>query len=222
MISDLFASSPSRYDRWYDRNPDLYRSELAALRRTEPDFSAGLEVGVGTGRFASPLGLSWGIDPVREMLDLARRRGCRVLQGTGESLPFADGVFQRVLMVTALCFFRDPAQAVVEAFRVLRPGGRLVLGIIDPESELGRTARKRKDPDSFYAAARFISVAEALALLPEAARGGPKIFQALFPEERAGENAPAVERGHGRGAFVVISAAKPAPDRIGTTENDTE
>jgi len=210
MTSGLFASSPDRYDRWYDRHPDLYRAELAALQAAGGDFSGGLEVGVGTGRFASPLKLDWGIDPAVEMLEIARKRGCRVVRATGEELPFAAGVFRRVLMVTVLCFVRDPGLVIGEAFRVLRPGGRLLLGIIDPESELGRATRARRDPDSFYASARFLSVDEVLRLLPEKVRGGSRLFQAVFPDESGPDNPPAVESGHGRGAFVVVAAPKPA------------
>ncbi len=210
MNPGLFASAPGRYDRWYDRHPDLYRAELAALKTAGGDFSGGLEVGVGTGRFASALGLDWGIDPAGEMLRLARKRGCRVCRGEGEHLPFAGAAFDRVLMVTVLCFVRDPGRVIREAFRVLRPGGRLLLGIIDPESELGRATRARRDPDSFYASARFLSVDEVLRLLPENTRRGTRLFQAIFPDESGSGKPPAVEPGHGRGAFVVVSAPVPA------------
>lgn len=97
---------------------------------------------MGTGRFATALSLDWGIDPSEEMLRLARKRGCRVLRGEGEHLPFADAGFGWVLMVTVLCFVRDPGRVIGEAFRVLRPGGRLILGIIDPQSELGQAPRR--------------------------------------------------------------------------------
>ncbi|MDP8236888.1 MAG: class I SAM-dependent methyltransferase [Candidatus Erginobacter occultus] len=209
MTGSLFASDPGRYDRWYDRHPELYRAELAALKRAGGDFPGGLEVGVGTGRFAAALGIRWGIDPAAAMLDLARRRGCRVLRGEGEHLPFADAAFGRVLLVTVLCFVRDPGRVIGEAFRVLRPGGELVLGIIDPESELGRATRARRDPDSFYASARFLSVDEVLRLLPEKFRGEARIFQAIFPEEAGTDSSPAVEPGHGRGAFVAVSVPTP-------------
>ncbi len=210
MTAGLFASAARRYDRWYDRHPALYRAEVAALKRAGGDFAGGLEVGVGTGRFAAALGLDWGIDPVEEMLRIARERGCRVIRAEGEAIPFADASFRRVLMVTVLCFVRDPRKAVAEAFRVLRPGGRLVMGIIDPESELGRASRARRDPESFYAVARILSVPGVLELLPEADRGKVEIFQSIFPGDDGGEDTPAVEEGYGRGSFVVISAARPA------------
>lgn len=201
----LFSSSSLRYDRWYDRNPHLFQAELAALKRASGNFSGGLEVGVGTGRFAAALGLDWGIDPEREMLELARQRGCRVIQATGEDLPFATGVFNRVVMVTVLCFLNDPTRAVAEALRVIRPGGQLLLGIIEPESGIGRAARARQDPESFYAEARFLSVDDVLQLLPKEIRGQAELFQSIFPEETGDNRPPTVERGRGRGAFAVVS-----------------
>lgn len=201
----LFSSSSLRYDRWYDRHPDLFQAELAALKRASSNLSGGLEVGVGTGRFAAALGLDWGIDPEREMLKLARQRGCRVIQAMGEDLPFATGIFNRVVMVTVLCFLSDPARAVKEALRVIRPGGQLLLGIIEPESGIGRAARARRDRESFYAEARFLSVNEILQLLPEAIRGQAKFFQSIFPEEAKDNRPPKVEIGRGRGAFAVVS-----------------
>jgi ubiquinone/menaquinone biosynthesis C-methylase UbiE len=55
-----------------------------------------------------------------------------LLQGDMRTLPFADGSFDVVLATTVLCFVDDTPRAVEEMVRVLRPGGRLVIG------ELGR------------------------------------------------------------------------------------
>ena len=55
-----------------------------------------------------------------------------LIEGQAERLPFDDATFDCVLAVTVLCFVRDAERAVMETARVLRPGGRLVIG------ELGR------------------------------------------------------------------------------------
>ncbi len=72
------------------------------------------------------------------MLVAARARADRdgikaaFLHGRVERLPFPDADFDVIAAITVLCFVSDAAGAVREMSRVLRPGGRLVLG------ELGR------------------------------------------------------------------------------------
>lgn len=72
------------------------------------------------------------------MLDAARDRAGRAdaavtfIDGDVRQLPFADDTFDVVVAITVLCFVDDAEQAVNKMARVLRPGGRLVIG------ELGR------------------------------------------------------------------------------------
>ncbi|MCC6948597.1 MAG: class I SAM-dependent methyltransferase [Bradyrhizobiaceae bacterium] len=101
-----------------------------------------LDVGCGDGVLASLFvreGVAVvGIDADRAMLEAARARArasglpLMLVQGRAECLPFADERFDLVTAVTVLCFVRDEQSAVAEMKRVLRGGGRLVLG------ELGR------------------------------------------------------------------------------------
>lgn len=57
---------------------------------------------------------------------LRKHRHVEVLEGDMQALDFADGQFDLVLLMHALTYAERPAQAVAEAGRVLRPGGRLV------------------------------------------------------------------------------------------------
>lgn len=111
-----------------------------------------LDVGCGDGALASALArhgaIVTGLDADPVMIAAARRRteieGTRLhlVEGQTEKLPFSDAAFDLVVMVTVLCFVRDAERALMEMARVLRPGGRLVIG------ELGRW--------SFWAAHRRI------------------------------------------------------------------
>lgn len=101
-----------------------------------------LDVGCGDGALATELArrgaIVTGLDADPAMIADARRRTeieatqLRLIEGQAENLPFNDAAFDCVLAVTVLCFIRDAERAVAEMARVLKPGGRLVIG------ELGR------------------------------------------------------------------------------------
>ena len=205
---DQFGNYVSDYDLWYENHRAAYLSELEALRQLLPPSSQSLEVGVGSARFAAPLKVKWGMDPVREMLKLARARGVTVVQGRGASLPFKSGFFDCVLMVFTLCFAAEPKRLVDEAHRVLRRGGYLILGIVDRKSFLGERYEARKKQSKFYGSARFFSVSEVMELLPENGWKEIEIVQTVFdpPEKISKVQAP--QPGSGAGAVVVIRAEK--------------
>ena len=106
--SDLFNRHSDAYDEWFERNADLYEAELEAVRRLlPPQPSKGLEVGVGSGKFAAPLGIRTGVDPSEAMSARARMRGITVVPAVAEALPFSGGRFDHALMVTTICFVDD-------------------------------------------------------------------------------------------------------------------
>ncbi|NPA75786.1 MAG: class I SAM-dependent methyltransferase [Euryarchaeota archaeon] len=130
---------PREYDSWYDRHAELYEAELAALRMLTDKYpEPGLEIGVGTGRFASSLGFGYGIDPDENMLEYAARRGIKVKKGVGEAIPYPAGSFSRVLVVTAFPFFQNPERVAQECFRVLKFGGALIVGMVPRSSHFGQ------------------------------------------------------------------------------------
>jgi ubiquinone/menaquinone biosynthesis C-methylase UbiE len=95
-----------------------------------------LEIAVGTGRnlrhYPEAVRLT-GIELSPAMLELARReaaeagRNADLRVGDAESLDFGDESFDTVTCTLALCTIPDDRAAVAEMWRVLRPGGRLVL-----------------------------------------------------------------------------------------------
>ena len=113
-----FEAHSGRYDEWFLRREAAYRSELLAVRAVLPWKGLGLEIGVGTGRFAAPLGVQVGLDPAAAMLSRARQRDIRVVQGIAEALPFRDGAFDYVLMVIVLSFLDDARVGLAEIRRV--------------------------------------------------------------------------------------------------------
>ena len=202
----VFGRYCQRYDTWYDRNRFAYLSELEAVKKVLPRRGKGLEVGVGTGRFAGPLGIGYGLDPSKEMLDVAKKRGVKIKKGFGERLAFKDGDFDYAAIIITLCFVMDPGRVLKEAHRVLRKGGRIILGIVDKDSFLGRFYKRKKS--LFYKKARFFNVKEVTDMLRKAGFSGFSRYQTLYrlPGEMRSVHRP--RRGSGRGGFVVVSGVK--------------
>jgi len=153
-VFDQFAAD---YDRWFDTHTDIYEGQLTTLRPHITTHGRALEVGVGSGRFASPLGIRYGLDPSQRLLAIARRRGIETIRGTGESLPYRSGIFDTVLMMTVICFMDDIELSFREAGRVLRPEGTLVIGFIEKNGEIARQERGRTSPGGFLRYAKFRS-----------------------------------------------------------------
>lgn len=198
-----------QYEQWFDEYETVYRSELAALAQLIRPGLTALEVGVGSGLFAEPLGITRGLEPSAVMGERARRRSITVDQGTAEALPYEDGSFELTLMVTAICFVDDPAATARELFRVLRPGGRAIMGFVDQDSPLGRVYEEFKDRNVFYKDATFYGAREVTTLLERAGFEILSIRQTVFGMLDEIHQVQGVRAGHGEGGFVVIEAVKP-------------
>jgi SAM-dependent methyltransferase len=197
-----------RYEVWFTRHEAAYHSELLAVRALLPWQGLGLEIGVGTGRFAAPLGIKIGVDPSMAMLVNATKRGVLGLQGTAEALPFKSAIFDFALVVTTICFVDDPVAMLMEARRVLKPGAPLVIGFVDRTSELGRHYLNHQAENVFYREARFYSASEVGKLLGGTGFAEQTWGQTLSkPLNQIVEMEPFFE-GFGDGGFVVVSAKK--------------
>lgn len=141
-MSDSTSYNPQTYAQWR-------ATPLGAMtERLEMDLVfalagplAGrvlLDVGTGDGAYAIQAAgrgaQVTGVDLEPAMLRAAEQRAAergleiRFLPGRVEALPFDDATFDVVLAVTVLCFVADASAAFGEMARVLRPGGRLVIG----------------------------------------------------------------------------------------------
>lgn len=204
-----FELHADEYDAWFERNPAAYRAELRAIKAALPAGGVGLEIGVGTGRFAAPLGIHAGIDPSPAMAAFARTRGIEVTIGKAELLPFAAEEFDFALMVTTICFVEDVGAAFREAARVLKPCGDLVVGFIDRDSPLGRQYAARKDRDPFYRHARFYSAEEVSSQMEIVGFDIPFASQTIFcSSDGIILQQQPIKSGHGEGSFVVLKATK--------------
>lgn len=217
-ITEPFETQTDRYEEWFERYESVYRAELAALERLlgdddqvdgEIDVEASIEIGVGTGRFAAPLGIGYGVDPSPEMLRHARERGIEPIVGVAEALPVVENSVDVALLVTTVCFVDDLAKTFAEARRVLRPGGRIVLGYVDRESPVGRQYLELQDENPFYRDATFVSTEELRESLTATGFRDFRFVQTVFDRiEAVGPDEP-VREGYGEGSFIGLSARNP-------------
>ena len=168
---------------------------------------------MGSGRFAAPLGIQVGVDPSPAMLVHAAARGIEVVNGVAEDLPFADGRFDHALIVTTICFVDSPAEMFAEARRVLKPGGRLVIGFIDRDSAMGQDYLAHQTENVFYREATFYSADEVARLLREAGFSIDAWGQTLAHPLHETHQIEALRPGYGQCAFVVV-AARPREDPL--------
>ncbi|KAF5415795.1 MAG: Ubiquinone/menaquinone biosynthesis C-methyltransferase UbiE [Candidatus Methanogaster sp.] len=207
-VIEPFEEYCFEYDQWFDENRFIYLSELAALRHFIRAGEMGVEVGVGTGRFAAPLGIRVGVDPSPRMGEVASERGISFVSGVAESLPFRGEEFDFVLMMVTICFVDDVKKSFGEVYRVLKVNGSLIVGFIDKYSLLGRTYLHKKEKSKFYRYARFYSVDEVLAGLRCAGFHDFEVIQTICGGLEDITAVQPFRAGYGDGSFVVVRALK--------------
>ena len=139
QATHYFAERAESWDRLRSLYVDDAKVETALLSLFDGrSVSRLLDIGTGTGRIlqllAPHIGFGLGIDQSTEMLTVARAnldrtslRNCQVRQGDMYHLALDAGSFDAAVLHHVLHFADDPAAVLVEAARVLRPSGRLVI-----------------------------------------------------------------------------------------------
>jgi ubiquinone/menaquinone biosynthesis C-methylase UbiE len=148
----LMPSDSVAFDRaadYYDRTrgfPPGVEAQVAVLMAQAGDLSRSsrvLEIGVGTGRIALPtalrVGAYYGIDLARPMLDRLREKRSGepvyVIEGDATRLPISTGALDAVIAVHVFHLIPDWRVVLAEVTRVLRPGGVLLHGWNDRQTQ---------------------------------------------------------------------------------------
>jgi len=200
------------YDTWFDKEgKPIFAIEVLAFHEVLPSLpKPWFEVGVGSGRFAQALGIETGVDPSIKLLKMARRRGITTFLGRGEQELFDEGSFGTVFLIVTLCFLDSPLDVLKEAYRIMAPGGKIVLGLVLKESPWGKFyQQKKKQGHRFYKYATFYRYDEVAKLLEQGGFSIEQVISTLFrrPDKVKGMELP--QRGYSSSAgFTVIVAGK--------------
>ena len=208
----VFNSLASDYDAWFEEDGRLiFASEVEALRQALPLLpKPWIEVGVGSGRFAQALGIDIGLDPSSKLLEMAKNRGISVFLGRGEEMPFQDGIFGTAFLIVTLCFVDSPTRTLGEAARLLKSGGKVVLGMVFRESPWGQLYHAEKQMGHrFYSHAMFYSYGEVNGFLKQAGLFTERVLSTLFQNPGQVDHVEEPQQGFSKEAgFTVILAGK--------------
>ena len=130
-----YAAGAGTYDKKWWFYVESTTSETVARLKMDPTDSV-LDVGCGTGALLSRLAARFpaaplaGLDPVSEMLDIARTKLSRTVDlrvGWANNLPWPAASFDIVLSCNMFHYVSHPRDAAREILRVLKPGGRVII-----------------------------------------------------------------------------------------------
>ncbi len=222
--TSAFDAIAEAFDTWFTRNANVFESELSATRHFLSDPADTVSIGCGTGLFEERLGIRRGCEPSEGMARLSRKRGIDVKIGPAEAVPFGDASAGCVLLSTILSYVKDRPKSMSEAFRVLRPGGTIVLSNLPKEGSYAmlydlaalkgkynpETAPAHPYPIEFVEEGTWVSTDEVIRLLKGAGFVDLEFVQTLtrhpkYTNDSIEEPVP----GYDKGDFVVVRARKP-------------
>ena len=186
-----FEKHYRKYEKWFEKNRWVYLSEIECLKKLIPARGTGM-----------------GVEPSEKMAKISMNKGIFVVKGTGENLPFFDNSFDYILMVTTVCFLNNISKSFKESYRVLKKKGKLIVGLVDRNSFLGKFYESKKMENVFYRVATFYSCEEIIKEMEKTGFKNIKTYQTIFKPLHLIKEIEPVKKGYGEGGFVGIRGEK--------------
>ncbi|MFM9413071.1 class I SAM-dependent methyltransferase [Peptococcus simiae] len=222
-----FAEKSKEYDAWYEtplgRFVDARETECALSILPLDLGKSLLDAGCGTGRFTLKMSLlghaMTGIDLSPEMLEIAKHKlkfaglAPRFHEMDITNMDFADNSFDGLVSMALFEFVHEAEKALEECFRVVRPGGYVMIGTITGNSSWGEEYKTHMPrEDSVFHQAAFKTMEEMKQLFPDyllAAKESVFIPPTAGPENLTLENEMRLSQTE-VGAFACLLWQKPA------------
>jgi ubiquinone/menaquinone biosynthesis C-methylase UbiE len=153
-MNNLFDTWPEKYERWFQtpigRLVEEYEKKLILEMAQPGPGERILDAGCGSGIFTRHLlaagalvdGLEISLPMLRRAKEKLARYPLQSIRGDMRHLPFPDNRFDKFLSITAIEFIEEARGAVLEAFRVTKPGGCIVVATLN---RLSPWARRRTE-----------------------------------------------------------------------------
>lgn len=219
-----FEEEAEDFDSWFENNKNVFESEFKAEKELMVNPENAVSIGVGSGLFASRLGIKYGVEPATGMAELSKEKGINAMKGVAEYVPLPDEQFDTVLMSTILSYVDDPQKAVDEAYRILKSGGNLVVSFLPKEGSytmlydlarlLGKHDPERSPehpyPIKFIKGSDWVSIDQVKKLMKNAGFVDFKYVQTLTKHPKfTNEEIEEPVAGYKEGDYVVIRGEKP-------------
>lgn len=220
----IFNDAARDYDQWYTSKLGQFVDHIETacafeLFTPEPGQQI-LDVGCGTGNFSIKLAERGarvtGIDLSDEMLRMAQQktRHLPIEYHTMDlyETAFEDDTFDAVFSMAAFEFVKEPARALKELMRVLKPGGRLLVGTIHLDSPWGKLYTSEYfQKETVFRHAKLKTLEEMKSYYPAYLCGAK---ECLFtpPDAEEAQIGPELEQKHqtlNRGGFICLLWEKP-------------
>lgn len=186
-IRNIFQNSEvaKSYDNFYQEEAgkaiDEIERKLLLEHLSKIPYRDMLELGCGTGHwtgFFCEHGFRvTAVDESESMLKIAEEKNpdnCRFLKADATKLPFSKNSFSVITSVTMIEFVENVSGVLDEIARILKPGGSIILGSLNENSELGRT----RPNDHVFQHARFFTPGQIQKLLKRF--GEPKLSYGVY------------------------------------------